>query len=232
MEWRPGKGAARSVDVFRGLESALGESYAREKDVVQITGRVLLKPSVEARTHQNVIGIRFKSMDGKYVVQARTDAFVCSRLQPYETWERLREEAKCTWKLYRGLLSDEVSWRRIGVRYINRLDIPSESGTIALKDYFSVHPELPASLPQTAANFFLRLNVPMPALGPKGQVILTQTNTKPPREGVVSVILDIDTFLEQDLSDEQAWEKFEELRLKKNEVFESCITDRTQELIR
>ena len=49
-----------------------------------------------------------------------------------------------------------------------------------------------------------------------------------------SVALDIDLFRAEDLPDDDGQRRrlFEELRCRKNEVFEACITEKTRELIR
>jgi uncharacterized protein (TIGR04255 family) len=51
---------------------------------------------------------------------------------------------------------------------------------------------------------------------------------------IVSVILDIDLFRDVHLpgDEEELWALFEQLRERKNEVFEASITDRTRELIK
>ena len=45
-------------------------------------------------------------------------------------------------------------------------------------------------------------------------------------------MLDIDIFSDQDVPDDEdaIWEFFERLHVRKNEVFESCITDTSRKL--
>lgn len=58
-------------------------------------------------------GFLLSSSDKLRIVQARLDGFTFSRLAPYETWERLRDEAKSAWRIrkrtYRS--SDEAARR-------------------------------------------------------------------------------------------------------------------------
>ena len=72
----------------------------------------------------------------------------------------------------------------------------------------------------------------LPQLDLSGQVLINQTIIPPPRENVVSVVLDIDLSSDRNVPDteESIWEHFEKLHLRKNEIFEACITDKTRRL--
>ncbi len=64
-------------------------------------------------------------------------------------------------------------------------------------------------------------------------LILNEAMVPPPRPDVASVVLDIDVFkpglkLE---SDDEVWDVLETLRLRKNLIFEGCITNSMRELI-
>jgi uncharacterized protein (TIGR04255 family) len=56
----------------------------------------------------------------------------------------------------------------------------------------------------------------------------------PPQTGLVSVVLDIQFVSGNNVPSEEdgIWQTFEQLRTKKNDVFEACITDAARELIR
>ena len=45
-------------------------------------------------------GLRFRSEDGKQIVQFNKNGFVFSRLDPYQSWEALYSEASRLWKEY------------------------------------------------------------------------------------------------------------------------------------
>jgi uncharacterized protein (TIGR04255 family) len=55
-------------------------------------GEDLVKP-----LSTKIIGYRYISTDNKQIFQARFDGFTFSRLQPYMTWEELRNEAYRLW---------------------------------------------------------------------------------------------------------------------------------------
>ena len=62
--------------------------------------------------------------------------------------------------------------------------------------------------------------------------MITETIIPPSKPGVVSIVLDIDTFREYatPASDEEAWASLDKLRDLKNDVFEACIEDKAREL--
>jgi uncharacterized protein (TIGR04255 family) len=65
-------------------------------------------------------------------------------------------------------------------------------------------------------------------------LVLNEAMVPPPRDNVASVLLDIDLYRDTDIptEDEAIWAIFEQLRVRKNEAFEACITDAARKLIR
>ncbi len=177
---------------------------------------------------QQEIGWRLRSNDKPYVCQVQLGGFTLSRLVPYDCWETLRAEAQRLWSLYADVAKPQHV-TRVAVRYINRLDIP-----LPLEDfekYLTAMPRIPPTLPQALAGFFVQVQVPQEGLG--GMLILTETLIQPARPDVVSVVLDIDLYKDKDVGQgSDVWSFLEELRVRKNQVFEGCITDAMRELIR
>ena len=96
--------------------------------------------------------------------------------------------------------------------------------------YFRTSPEISPDLPQRLMSFFMQLRIPQDDL--ETQALINQTAMPPPRDGIVAILLDIDLFRESDLPKDETglWNLFEKLHVRKNEVFEACITDKTREL--
>jgi uncharacterized protein (TIGR04255 family) len=149
-----------------------------------------------------------------------------NRLAPYEGWQPLRDEAKRLWVAFREK-TQPTKVTRLAVRYINRLDMPSQS---ELKDYLRTSPEVSPELPQGLSGFFMQLTLPQPDI--RGTLVLNEAGVPSGRPEVASVVLDIDLFREEDVgqSEEWIWDYLESLRRRKNEIFEACITDRLREL--
>lgn len=73
-------------------------------------------------THRRWRGIRVESGDGRYVAQFLGADLVCSRLRPYNNWDAFSSEAIKIWGVFKDL-AHPTQIQRIGVRYINQIDI-------------------------------------------------------------------------------------------------------------
>jgi len=192
-------------------------------------GQMQMQPGqqVSAAATARQVGYVFKSRDEKQIFQGRLDGFTMSRLAPYECWETFRDEARRQWDIYRAAVSPQRVVR-VAVRYINRIDIPLPLRDF--KDYVRTVPEVSPDLPQGLAGYFMRLDIPMEDI--KSRCLLNEAMVEPAAPNVVSVILDIDVFRTEDVPTEEStlWGFIEELRSRKNSVFEACITDKAREL--
>src|SRR5262249_28037257 len=94
--------------------------------------------------HESVPGIRMASGDAASILLMLANGLTTSRLAPYEGWEPFYARARENWDLWRR----HLDWReviRVGVRYINRLDIRTESDEqiVRLDKYLTVTPRVP-----------------------------------------------------------------------------------------
>lgn len=174
------------------------------------------------------VGTRFHSADDRYVLQLTDEGFTLSRLRPYESWERLRDEARRTWQVYREARAP-ASIVRVATRFINNLGLPLIEN-VQLESYLRCAPPLPAELPQLIGGFFQRLVVLDDASGAK--TIFTQAWQDPAMEGRIPVILDIDCQLDRVFPADgaAAFAQLETLRTLKNRFFFEAVTERTLEL--
>lgn len=186
---------------------------------------------VKATAQQEPWGIFFYSSDEKQVLQTRMDGFTFSRLEPYETWEKLRDEAKPLWKIYQDV-ARPTKITRVAVRYINQFHFPGI--VIEPEDYLKTYPTLSPDLPKDLRNigpFLVRLTLFQPDL--KGTLIINEALTEPKKPQTLSVILDLDLFVaEPEFQDDASiWGLLEQFHVRKNLYFEACLTDKTRELI-
>lgn len=113
---------------------------------------------MHSQTTGRQFGHVFRRADGSRVVQVRLDGFSFSRLPPYDRWEAFVEEAEKQWTRYRRLAKPERV-TRLGVRFINKLEIPSPQ--VEIKDYLRIAVDVPAYLPQRLSGYFLQTEVPL-----------------------------------------------------------------------
>lgn len=202
-------------------------AYPRVEQMNVAVGHMEVGKQVTTTASTRAVGYWYRSGDGKQIYQARLDGFTMSRLAPYERWESFRDEARRLWNIYKGA-ADPRSIVRVAVRYINRIDIPLPLQDF--KDYLRTVPEVSPDLPQGLAGYFMRLAIPLDEI--KSVCLLNEAIIEPAAPNTVSVVLDIDVFRTVDLpgDDEAIWSFVDELRHRKNSVFEACITDKAREL--
>jgi len=215
------------LEELRRAHAGQEQAYPEVRQLKCVSGRMHLGDEVTTTASTKPWGHLIRSGDGKQIYQARLDGFTMSRLAPYDRWEPFRDEARRLWNVYKEALSPRrVS--RVAVRYVNRIDIPLPLRDF--KDYLRTVPEVSPDLPQGLAGYFMRLEIPMPDI--KSGCLLNEAIIKPAAPNVVSVVLDIDVFRTEDLPTEEddIWRFVEDLRDRKNSVFEACITDKAREL--
>ncbi len=216
------------LDALAQVYSGLQAQYPKSEEMLIIQGQMIAGASVGATASQSQIGYRFFSKDQKQILQVRLDGFTFSRLAPYDCWETFRDEAKRLWSIYESLTYPEAI-ARLGIRYINRLDIPLPVGD--LKDYLRTFPEVSPDLPQGLNGYFMQLQIPQENLA--AMLVLYQAIVPPPTPDFVSILLDLDLFLERDIPSDEIglWNILEQMHEQKNKAFEACITEGTRELI-
>jgi uncharacterized protein (TIGR04255 family) len=225
-----------SVDVFRDLQTRLPGPYLPTQELNEAKFEIRPDSATPVRgAVSDRVGFRFDRADGQRVLQAKLESFSYSFLPPYTEWPVFRDEARALWAVYRDACRP-THIVRVAVRYINRIDIPlkqaSAEGMLRLDDYFGTYPHLADGLTHNAmAGFIMQIPVVQPDI--ESVVLVKQAVVPPPRPGFLSVVLDLDLFrdVRWDPKDEDAlWAFMEKLRIRKNEIFEASITDKTREL--
>ena len=172
-----------------------------------------------------VAGYRYASEDGQRVVQFRMDGYTFSRLEPYDRWEEMKEEAVRLWGVYAGTVSPNPI-TRIATRYVNLLKLPLN---MELKEYLTAPPTIPEGLSQELSSFLTRIEIREPSIGARG--ILTQA-LEEVRENHASIVLDIDVYMARqfDPEEKEFLDCLDQLRDFKNTVFFESITEKTVEI--
>lgn len=182
-------------------------------------------------TSQAQSGWRLSNATNDRVLQIQQNAFTYSHMAPYTQWEVFQGEARKAWSKYLAAVQPEKI-TRIATRYINRFVIPTQP--IQLEDYFNISPRAPDSMGVMSA-FLVQIQVAQPDIGMGGQAVITMgPNVLPGSPPTPTIMLDIDvSSSEPDVgpNDPKLWDLLEKLRDKKNELFESSISDRARESI-
>ncbi len=176
-------------------------------------------------------GYKLTSKDQADVVQIKPNSMACSRLAPYHGWESFEPRARENWEIWRKT-TKHTKIKRIGVRYLNRIDIPLRRGhKIDIEDYLTIFPKYPE--PHLLTSF---TKYTMQVMGPfsiEGFYLIINTNVvKSPLIDHFSIVLDLDLSPQGDMPqrNDKVWEMINKMREYKNNAFEMCITDKAREL--
>lgn len=175
-------------------------------------------------------GIKLSSIDRTDNVFFRQTTFICSRLAPYTGWEDFFARTVSAWEAWKRA-AGPTTLARIGVRYVNRIDIPVQNDTLLrVEDYLNVSPKSPENFAAPMSSYTMQIVRPLQI--DDCSILLNSGTVPAPLIGFVSLALDIDIFREANLPprDEDLWAILTRIRGHKNRVFESCITDRARAL--
>ncbi len=176
-------------------------------------------------------GFRFQSKDNLQITQFNRDGFAFSRLQPYESWQHFSLEAFRLWEIY-AELARPTQIQRLGLRFINRINLEPEQGT--LDHYLSAPPQTPEELGFPFITFLHHDSFAVPG---KPYIVNVVKTVQPQQSAGVAppaLIFDIDVFSEQPFVLEAATmnQRVAEMRWLKNKFFFGNITSGALETFR
>jgi uncharacterized protein (TIGR04255 family) len=181
-----------------------------------------------ARLKNNVSGHRRSSDDESKIIVLWPTSIIFSQLAPYPGWQEFFGRFVRDWTLWKKILGYRTIVR-VGVRYINRIDIPITGPEITYEKYLNVYPHLPNDMSKVFA-YGVQVQLPFPEI--EGKIVVNSSTVPSPMLNMASFLLDQDLFKDNDCpqNDEGVYKLLEEIHVKKNAVFEACITDRAKEL--
>jgi uncharacterized protein (TIGR04255 family) len=183
-----------------------------------------------AKIQHDWAGYKLSNIDRTDFLSLGPNIFNVSRLPPYPGWEAFRLGARQQWDQWKRIVGYQKIVR-IGVRYINRIDVPP-TGRMSLdvEDYLTFHLTLPKIDLPPMSNFTVHARMPLGS--DDCDVALNSGATPSPLIGHASFILDLDLSREKEVPqrDDDLWALIERMREHKNRIFEACITDKAREL--
>jgi uncharacterized protein (TIGR04255 family) len=177
-------------------------------------------------------GYLVKSADQADIVLLFQDGVAATRLAPYPGWEYLRERASTAWAEWRRNVTNSSTPKRIGVRYVNRIDVPiKQAEIIDIDDYLRFGPRMPEFSKRPINGFLVQVTRPTD-LEHWSATITSTIATPPPLINHASVVLDIDVHRTEQIPGRNLdlWDCIDAVRHLKNAIFEACITDEARKL--
>jgi len=197
-------------------------SYDLDIDITNIQNN---EPKAKATPH---IVHRLTVSDMTQQLLLDETSLVVSQLAPYCGWELFIARFTRDWKVWKKTFGF-VEIKQIGVRYINRIDIPISGPIMDFSHYVNIYPEIPGVL-GPKSSYAIQIKIPINEL--KCILMLKSAVVKSPLLNHMSLVVDQDIVRIDELpqKDESIYSLLDEIHNKKNEVFESCITDKSREL--
>ncbi len=226
FHWLPKKSLTELGAV---LKSSAFEGFGEPNGRVEIATGVDLEGGAFSH-QQRQVGYQTALRDGSQVVFLEEGAFIFIQRAPYDRWERFSERALT-------LLAPTVSmlgiteFSRVGLRFVNRIDIPTNGAAgINTDAYVKVKFDGPRHDKGEIEEFQMRVVKPSEKKGLAYALVLATTPS--PLADHSAILLDIDVFTRQPLpaAGEELLAMLGEMRLEKNDIFESCLTDQARKL--
>jgi uncharacterized protein (TIGR04255 family) len=151
-------------------------------------------------------------------------------LPPYPGWEGFRPKIQ----LALTALTETVDLKtlhRIGLRYVNRIEIPEER--VDLDRYFEFRPYLGGQLPQDMGSFIVGCVLPFRDAADACKIQLTGSEPGSGGAATCAFVLDLDYFVVRPpgVSVGQAMDWVDSAHDRIEELFEGCISDAVRGLL-
>jgi uncharacterized protein (TIGR04255 family) len=172
--------------------------------------------------------MKFLSDDERSLIQLQGDVLSVNKMKPYERWETFKALILHSLSAYTAV-NNPKGIRRIGIRYINRIEIPESE--VKIEDYLQAVPGLPEEIPQVFNTWVQRVEVPFPKIN--GLLILQSGSIREKDVDGVAFLLDLDFLIaapEQPILLSSAEEMIETGHREVENAFEACITDKTRSI--
>jgi uncharacterized protein (TIGR04255 family) len=149
-------------------------------------------------------------------------------LRPYTGWGRFKPAILRAVEAYTKVAGPSAI-RRLGLRYINRIEI-QEKSEVRIEDYLLAVPKVPDDLPQLFGSWAQRVEIPL--LEAAGVLILQSGSVRAEEEKTAAFMLDLDfvTRIQQPLPLDEAETRLEIAHAEVERAFEACITDEARKL--
>ncbi len=168
--------------------------------------------------------IRLSSDDQADVLIIQPDTLTWSRLAPYQGWESLLERMIRDFDVANSITSHR-NIDRLGVRYINRIDVPTSDSNISYyEEFIAIHLNLPSFL-DPINGYAWRFEKMFPDQGLVA--IIQSTSVTPVIPKTNPFIFDIDVVCLQNLpvKRDDVFSKLNDMRELKNNIFELSMSD-------
>jgi uncharacterized protein (TIGR04255 family) len=186
----------------------------------------------DIKIQEDSAGYHLSSEDQADIVLLTKRHLTTARLPPYPGWEEFSEQAWKNWETWSKLVP-KYPIVRLGVRFINRIDIPlASNGKLNLDEYFTFQPRF-KQFKKTLQSYLVQVR--FETFAPNWVATITSAPVHPhPVPEAMSFTLDIDVFRDREIPmhPKELWATIDEARIVKNDLFERALTEKTKDLFK
>ncbi len=174
------------------------------------------------------VGVIRSNPDQTQVVVIRPKSVTCSMRAPYKDFESFNSQIEDVW----DISHKAVGFRklvRVGMRYINRIDLLDEGGIINYEDFLNLRISLPEDF-TPISSYDINFTFQIPDIKSRARIISTVKHDIVINHA--SFFLDIDIGRTYELPQKKADVSLilQDMRIQKNALFEQFITDKSRAL--
>lgn len=208
----------------------LNKLYASHNQTPMQTYTLEVTPQGEhkSKVTNKFLQDKFLSEDVTQQLLITDVSFAVSQLAPYSGWGDFIQRIARDWNIWKKELGHQ-SVVRLGMRYINRIDIPIIDSEAQHEEYIIIYPNLPKLLNPTL-RYSMNVNVALNDIECILNLNSAVIESPIPKHIAILVDLDISKVFNSEIKDEELFDLANKMRIKKNEIFEACITDKAREL--
>lgn len=221
--------APLSSDLLDQLRRRFEREFPAVSTLAQLA--IELRPDgAQPQMSQTPGGYRLVNKEGTAILSLTNQAVSYSRVAPYPGWAEFSAGASAVFKSAHDIIG-YTPLGRIGVRYINRLDIPiaQEDGLIKpfqLQDYILVHPQYPEDALPSLQLFIMQCVFFIQRI--ECSVTINVASVPSPVPHHAGLMFDIDVGRNTNVPQilEESHNLLNDIRKEKNRIFASCLTDK------
>lgn len=171
--------------------------------------------------------MQFLRPGGEALVQVGPDNLTINHFKPYPGWPDFKKIIARILAEYREVAHPK-GVRRVGLRYINRIEIPSTS--VDIDEYIRASPKIPEPIPQIFATWVQRVEIPYESVN--AMLALQSGSLHGPKRPHVVFMLDLDFFTlrPEAITLDTAVDWIEMAHNEVENTFEACITPQARQL--
>ena len=213
------------------VQEKFASSYPQHQAISNLKLKVNVDAENKSKTTAAVdeeVGHRRATPDMTQLLVLLPATLIVSQLAPYPGWDEFFGRFARDWKhWHRHIGFRQV--KRIGVRYINRIDIPVTGEVLEHEEYLNVFPKVPDTFGPMNA-YGVQTSFYMADIG--FNLSLNSALVPSPLLNHAAFVVDQDIYKDVDppQSEKDIHALLNEIRLRKNQIFEACVSDKSREL--